>query len=247
MSTKRSWYEIRNATAASADLYLYEEIGIWGITAADFLQELKGLQAGTLNVHINSPGGSVFDGFAIYNALSTHPARVLVTVDGIAASIASVIAMAGDEIAMAENAMLMIHRPWTELSGFAADLRQQADVLDKLETNIVQVYAARTKQSEAAVRAAMEAETWYSAEEAVAAGFATSVAPALKIAAKCRLEAFNLPFRNAPVAPAPGPAEPAAPLPTPLAAPAADKKPTPLSTYLRRQSLLENLTQTSSK
>ena len=86
----KAWYEIRNATATSADLYLYEEIGAWGTTAAEFVQELTALEVTTLNVHINSPGGSVFDGFAIYNALSAHPARVLVSVDGIAASIASV-------------------------------------------------------------------------------------------------------------------------------------------------------------
>jgi len=241
---KRSWFEIRNATATSADLFLYDEIGAYGITAGAFIQMLAGLKVATLNVHINSPGGSVFDGFAIYNALNAHPASIVVSVDGIAASIASVIAMAGDKIVMAENAMMMIHQPWTQLSGYAQDLRKQADILDKLQENIVNAYASRTGMKPADVLAAMEAETWYTAAECVAKGFATEVTPAKQIAAKLTLSDFA--FKNAPL-PAPAPVVEAPPAPAPaeaaeptLSAIAEDKK-TPLSIYLLRQSLLEKM------
>tara|TARA_R110000868_G_scaffold176896_1_gene414862 strand:- start:3496 stop:4179 length:684 start_codon:yes stop_codon:yes gene_type:complete len=214
----RKWFEVRNATATSADLFLYDEIGVFGVTAADFITMLNGLKVRVLNVHINSPGGSVFDGLAIHNALNALPAEVVVYVDGIAASIASVIAMAGDEIIMAQNAMMMIHCPSCGVMGYAGDLRKQADVLDVLEGNLVSIYAARTGMAPDELRTAMQAETWFTAEQCKANGFCTSVVAAKKIAAHFDLTAF----RNAPT----------------LSSPEENKTP-PLSLLLMKQSLLE--------
>jgi ATP-dependent Clp protease, protease subunit len=163
----------------AAEILLYGDIGagLWdGISAKEFAQELAGLgDVEEINLCINSPGGDVADGFAIYNTLNRHSARIIVDVDGLAASIASVIAMAGDEIRMAENASLMIHDPWTIAMGDAEELRRAASILDTLQGQIAGVYAARTGQSLAAIKRMMSAETWMTAEEARAAGFCTAV------------------------------------------------------------------------
>lgn len=157
------------------EILLYDEIGFWGIQARDFVRELKAVTASTINLRINSPGGEVFDGHAIYNALRAHPARIVTHVDGIAASIASEIALAGDEILMAENAFLMIHDPWVLTIGNAADHRKSAEVLDKIGQSILDVYTKRSSLDEDEVRALMAEETWLTAEEAVASGFADSI------------------------------------------------------------------------
>jgi enoyl-CoA hydratase/carnithine racemase len=117
----------------------------------------------------------VFDGTAIYNALLRHPAKVNVQIDGLAASMASIIALAGDTVEMAENAFFMIHNPWSVVVGDSEDMRKEADILDKLSETAVKTYTRNSKLSEDDVRAAMSAETWYSADEAKKAGFIDSV------------------------------------------------------------------------
>src|SRR5262249_39117748 len=129
----------------------------------------------TLNVHINSPGGSVFEGIAVQNILANHPATVNISVDGLAASIASVIAMAGDKITMCPGSMMMIHEASGLAWGHAADMRQLADVLDKISGTLADAYALRAGGEAADWRTAMHAETWYTADEAVAAGLADEV------------------------------------------------------------------------
>src|SRR3954466_2770789 len=119
----KSWFTISNVSNAAADVFIHAGIGGFGVTASHFLSQIRALKVETLNVHINSQGGSVFEGFAIYNGLKTHPAKVIIHVDALAASIASVIAMAGEEIVMAENAMMMIHRPSAGVEGSAEDIR----------------------------------------------------------------------------------------------------------------------------
>lgn len=175
--------EVLNQTADSADVYIYDEISGWGITAASMVALFKSLDVKTINLHINSPGGSVFDGVTIYNMLMQHSAKIVVYVDGLAASIASLIAMAGDEIIMASNAMMMVHNPWTIVAGNSADLRKQADVMDQIQKTLVSTYVARTGQTAEAIQALLDGETWLTADEALAKGFATSVAEAKKIAA----------------------------------------------------------------
>jgi ATP-dependent Clp endopeptidase proteolytic subunit ClpP len=177
------WYEIRQLTKNEADVYIYDEIGFWGVRAADFAQELSELDVDSINLRLNSPGGSVFEGLGIYNTLKNHKASVTVHIDGLAASIASVIAMAGDEIRIAENAMLMIHRPYALALGNSTELRQEADLLDKIQEQIVNTYTARTGMSAEEVNVLVDAETWMSGEEAKEFGFADKVTESKKAAA----------------------------------------------------------------
>nr|WP_179419657.1 head maturation protease, ClpP-related [Streptomyces sp. TLI_235] len=155
---------------------MYDEIGgYWGISAADFVSELSQVNASAIDVHINSPGGEIFDGIAIANALAQHPATVTSYVDSLAASIASVIALAGDRVVMAPRSQLMIHDGSGYCMGNAADMRGMAELLDRQSDNIASVYAEKAGGDVADWRALMTEETWYTAEEAVAAGLADEV------------------------------------------------------------------------
>lgn len=169
------WYRIENKANAETDIHIYDEIGFWGVTAQDFLQELTAVNAATINLHLNSPGGSVFDGIAIYSTLRQHPATVNVIIDSLAASIASVIAMAGDTIQATPNAMMMVHDGMGLAVGNAAEHREMADLLDKVSDNIASVYAERTGDTAEEWRAIMREERWYNATEAVEAGLVDSV------------------------------------------------------------------------
>lgn len=165
---------------AAAEVEIYAPIGEnWlgdGMTAKRFRADLKAMGDVTdITVRINSPGGEVFDGFAIYNALKEHPATVTVYIDGLAASIASAIAMAGDRILMGDGAMLMVHSPWTLAMGDAEDMRSVADMLDKVSVGLVDAYEARTGQPRAAVEKWMQGETWFTRDEAIASGLADGV------------------------------------------------------------------------
>lgn len=169
-----SWFRFENAQSDAADLYIYDEITdpftaeFWGgISASSFGTALQAVKGKTLTVHINSPGGSVYEGIAIYNQLRGHDAPVNVIVEGIAASIASVIAMSGDTVVMAPHSMLMIHDAWGLTMGNAADHEQQAKILNKLSDNIAGVYAERG-DSRINWRKKMLEETWIMADEAVA-------------------------------------------------------------------------------
>jgi ATP-dependent protease ClpP protease subunit len=162
-----------------AEILVYESIGQdWfgeGLTAKRFRKDLDALgELDEITVRINSPGGEVFDGLSIYNTLKQHAARKIVHVDGLAASIASVIAMAGDEVRMGEGAMFMVHSPFTLAMGNAENLREAADALDKIEVGLVDAYVARTKKPRADVERWMEGETWFTREEAIEAGLADS-------------------------------------------------------------------------
>ncbi len=163
----------------SAEILIHEAIGDnWygdGLTSKRFANELKQLgQVDQIKVRINSPGGAVSDGVAIYNALKSHGAKITVVVEGLAASIASIIAMAGDSIEMGEGSLMMIHSPWTFAMGDAKDLRQTADVLDKFESALVDIYVARSGKPRSDIETMLKAETWLNGEEAVAMGLATS-------------------------------------------------------------------------
>jgi ATP-dependent Clp protease protease subunit len=164
--------------ADSGEMFIYEEIGpaYWGfVDAATVIAALEDIGDRRATVRLNSPGGSVDEGVAIYNALVRHSGGVDIAIDSLAASAASFIAMAGDNITIAKNARMMIHSPWTIALGNATDLRKTADVLDKYDESLVASYAERSGNSEDDVRALMAAETWYTATEAVEAGFADQV------------------------------------------------------------------------
>jgi ATP-dependent protease ClpP protease subunit len=179
------WYRIRNAASpTSAEVYIYDEIGFWGVSAQDFVNELKAITAPAIELHINSPGGEVWDGIAIYNAIKNHKADVTVRIDGIAASAASFIAQAGNKVIIERNAEMMIHDALSVCFGNAADMLATAELLDKGSNNIADIYAQRAGGTVASWREKMRAETWYSAAEAVAAGLADEVgSPSTKPAA----------------------------------------------------------------
>lgn len=184
-------FALRGEGSSTLEIDVYDTIGQTffgeGVSAKDVLEKLKANpNAKTIKLRVNSRGGDVMDGFAIYNMLNEHPARVEVDVDALAASIASVIIMAADEVRMAENAMLMIHNAWSLAVGDAAAMRERADVLDKLSGQIATAYTARTGLSEARIREMMNAETWLTAAEAKDQGFADVVKPAKKGAAKAK-------------------------------------------------------------
>jgi ATP-dependent protease ClpP protease subunit len=174
----RVWYRITN-NAGSAVVDIFDEIGYWGTNAADFQRELAQIVATEITVNLNSPGGEIFEGIAIHNALRSHPANVTVRVAGLAASIASVIALAGDRVIMQPHSQMMIHDGSGFCIGDASDMREMADLLDKQSNNIAAVYAERAGGTVEEWRERMLAETWYSADEAVEAGLADEVdAPA---------------------------------------------------------------------
>lgn len=167
---------------ATPTLYLYDILGVdlfGGIAARQIVDDLAALDgAPELAVRINSPGGDVFEGIAVYNALTRFPGKVVVHIDGIAASIASLVAMAGDRTLIAENAMVMIHRPWTVAMGDAPEMRRQAEVLDRTWASMQTTYARRTGRRATTFEQHVESaggEWWLTAAEAVAEGLADSV------------------------------------------------------------------------
>ena len=174
-----TWYRITNSEADEAEVMLYDEIGgWWGATADDFIRDLRAISAPKVRVRVNSPGGSVFEGVAIANALRGLSADVTIQVDGIAASIASVIAMAGDRVVMMPNTTLMIHDASGVCMGNAADMAEMEELLDLISDNIADAYAARAGGTRDEWRARMRAETWYLPEDAVEAGLADEALPA---------------------------------------------------------------------
>ena len=194
-----SWYAIRargpDTVTAGAEVAIYDEIGAYGVSAKGFLAELGALPEGTpVDLRLNSPGGSVFDAVAIHNAIKRHEGTVTVWIDGIAASAASYIAMAGDEIVMPENAFLMIHDPAGLVMGTAEDMRAMAEALDKVKGSLVSGYAAKSGRTPEEVSALMAAETWFDASDAVAQGFADRLIEPVRIAANFDIGRF----RNAP-------------------------------------------------
>ena len=169
--------------ADSATLYLYDAIvssdleAEWfgGVAPKSFIDQLKAIDAKEINLRINSPGGSVFAARAMEQALREHPAKIVAHIDGYAASAASFLMMAADEIRIAPGAMVMIHKAWTGMWGNADDLRKEADLLDKIDGTLVDTYATRSGNDKEQIADWMAAETWFTAQEAVDAGFADAI------------------------------------------------------------------------
>lgn len=169
-----------------------------GISGKSFAKELRALgELKNIDLRINSMGGSVFEGLTIYNLLRDNGARVNTHIDGMAASIASVIAMAGDTVSIAENAFVMIHKPWAPAMGDADEHRSLADQLDKVEGSIANAYQRHSKESPEVIQEKMAAETWFDAQEALAFGLATEIrADTQSIAARGDLSKF--PYKHVP-------------------------------------------------
>jgi len=184
MSRSKTWFTITNAAdAPAAEISIHDEIGAWGVSAKDFLAQLRSIAAATpIHLSLHSPGGEVFDGLAIYHALKAR-GNVTVRIEGLAASMASVIAMAGTRIEMPRNAFLMIHNPSGFAMGDAADMRQLADLLDKIKSSLVAAYRDRTKKTDEDIMDMMDAETWLTGEEAVEHGFADATTDEVALSA----------------------------------------------------------------
>ncbi len=167
-------YEVQNKSSGPTEVYLYDEIGFFGVDAQTFAQDLKSIKGDVL-VRINSPGGSVFDGMAIAQAIRERQDRTDTVVDGLAASAASYIALAGNEVRMAEGAFLMIHEPWSLVIGGAEDMRKEADLLDKVNGQIAGFYAKKTGKDLDEIKQLMADETWLTGPEALESGFVDKV------------------------------------------------------------------------
>ena len=221
----RTWYNFKQTDTDPAVLSIFDDIGAFGVSAKSFLNDLASAQGDSVRVEINSPGGDVFAGLAIYNGLRNSGKKVNVRVLGLAASAASLVAMAGDTIEMPENSFMMVHNPWGFAMGGASDMRDTADMLDKLGTSLASTYAKRTGKSAEEITALLDAETWMSAAEAVDAGFATAVISEVPVKAAFDLDRLPANVRAAYAsakASAPAPAPAPAPEPAPAPAPGDD-------------------------
>lgn len=188
----KNWYSINGKKSAKvADVYIFDEIGSFGVNAQSFISEIKDYKNTPLNVHLNCVGGDVFEGMAIYNVLKKRSARTTVYIEGIAASMGSVVALAADEVIMAENSLFMIHNAWGGAMGEADDLKRTAGVLEKISNEIASIYVKKTNLPLNEVKEMMDEETWLNAQEALDLGFINSVSDAIKVAAKYDVSKFK--------------------------------------------------------
>lgn len=179
-AVRLEWYRVANQASednpTNTDVFIYDEIGgSMGVDAATFAEELNAITTPQITVRINSPGGSLFDGIAIYNTLVQHRSHVLTRVDGIAASAASIVAMAGDEVEMMLGSQLMIHDASAAMAGNAADMAAMSEFLNRQSNNITGIYVRKAGGTAEDWRDKMLAETWFFADEAVAIGLADRV------------------------------------------------------------------------
>jgi|TARA_R110002050_G_scaffold192014_6_gene326936 ATP-dependent Clp endopeptidase proteolytic subunit ClpP len=188
-----NWYSIKNiAKSENTEVMIYDEIGSYGVDAKSFINEIKNIPKDTsVLLRINSPGGSVIDGLAIYDAINRMPQKVTARIEGIAASMASVIALAADEVIMSENSLYMIHNVWGGEVGDSDDLRKAADLMDKMGERLINIYVSKTGQTEEQIRSWMDAETWFNSLEAQEAGFINLVEEPIKMAAMFDIKKYD--------------------------------------------------------
>lgn len=192
----KTWYNIVAKSNTSADIDIFGEIGYWGVTAKQFYKDVKNLgKINRINLTLNSEGGSIIEGNAIYNILKDHPAYVSTDIVGIALSMGSVVAMSSDEIKIAENGLFMIHNPWGFAMGDAKQLRKHAEVMDKMKKGLITAYRNKVDISEVELSELMDSETWYTAQEALDAGFVDSITGKVEAEASFDLSRY----RNTPV------------------------------------------------
>tara|TARA_R110002012_G_scaffold276822_1_gene463897 strand:+ start:2807 stop:3817 length:1011 start_codon:yes stop_codon:yes gene_type:complete len=188
----KNWYNISGkASDGIVDIYIFDEIGAYGLNAQSFIDEIKPYKNSPLNIHINCVGGDVFDGMAIYNIIKKRTARTTAYIEGIAASMGSVIALAADNVVMAENSLFMIHNAWGGAMGEAKEMKKTAKLLDKISGEIADIYVKKTNLPYNKVEEMMDEETWLNAEEAYELGFVDSISDAIKVAAKYDVSKFK--------------------------------------------------------
>lgn len=190
----KKFYALEKSNDGTATIHLYDEVGAFGSGSKEFLADLARLDGQHIHLRINSPGGSVVEGTAIYNALRRHKGGLTVHIDALAASMASVIAMSGSPVYIADNALLMIHNPWTVSMGDSDQLRKEADLLDKLKSTLVNAYVRKTGMEQDQIAEMMDAETWLDAVEAVALGFADAIEEGVAAAATATPEMLRARF-----------------------------------------------------
>jgi ATP-dependent protease ClpP protease subunit len=190
------FYALEKSNDGTATINLYDEVGAFGAGSKEFLADLAKLNGQHIHLRINSPGGSVVEGTAIYNALRRHQGGLTVHIDALAASMASVIAMAGAPVYIADNALLMIHNPWTVSMGDSEQLRREADLLDKLKDNLRNAYVRKTGMEADRIAEMMDQETWLDAVEAVALGFADAIEEGVAAAATATPAQLRARFDN---------------------------------------------------
>jgi ATP-dependent Clp endopeptidase proteolytic subunit ClpP len=188
---KEKWYNIKNKAGETADVYIFDEIGTYGVTAQEFISDIKDLKKTPINLRINSLGGDVFDGMAMYNVIKRREAKTTVYIEGIAASIATIIALGADEVVMAENSLFMIHNAWGGTMGEAKDMRKTAETLDKISGELTDIYRKKTGLSTEVLSNMMDEETWLNAEEAYELGFIDTISDSIKVAAKYDVSKFK--------------------------------------------------------
>ena len=191
----KKWYHLEASTKnpQTIELSIHDEIGAYGVTARDFIADFQTLASSAQEIHlsVHSPGGDVFDAFAIYHVLLRHKEKIFARVEGLAASAASLIVMAAGHLSIPENAYLMIHNPWSFSIGDAHAMRDVADLLDKVTASLANIYAHRSGQSEEEIKKLLDQETWMTGSEALAMGFADSVSDAISVQAKLSQAAKN--------------------------------------------------------
>lgn len=188
----KKWYDVKASTSTNpVDVYIFDEIGSSNINAKSFISEIRNYKKRPMNLHINCVGGDVFEGMAIYNVLRKREYKTTVYIEGIAASMGSVIALAADEIIMAENSLFMIHNAWGGAMGEAKDLEKTASLLNKISAEIADIYVKKTNLSYEKIKDMMDEETWLNAEEAYNLGFVDSISDAIKVAAKYDVSKFK--------------------------------------------------------
>ncbi len=186
-----NWYNIKNLNKTSTEVVIYDEIGSWGIDSKTFIEEVKDISTEEVLLRINSPGGSVIDGLSIHDAIKRMPQKVTAKIEGLAASIASVIAVAADEVTMSQNSLFMIHNVWGGESGGAKDMRKAADLMEKMGDRLVNIYVGKTGKDESEIRSWMDEETWFTSDEALEAGFINSIDEPIALAAKFDIKKLN--------------------------------------------------------
>lgn len=193
-----NWYALSSKPALKqTEISIFDEIGMFGVSAKQFISELQAVPADhSILLKIHSPGGEVFDGNAIFTALQRR-GNVEVQIEGIAASMATVISLAGSPVKMAANGFYMIHNPWGSAVGDSSEMRKQAELLDRIRQNMVNAYAAKSGQEPALIESWMDAETWFTAEQARAAGFVDEITDGMALAASANFRALAK-YRNAP-------------------------------------------------
>lgn len=172
---KSDWYKIEALSEDSTEVMIYDVIGWPFNDAGEIIRALAGIDTKTVTVRINSPGGDVFDAMAIFNALQSHKSKIVTRIESLAASAASFIALAGKEVQAYQNAMVMIHDPWVLAAGNQYDLREIADILEKISGNMVDIYSQNSKVGKKEIRDMLKAETWFTAKEAREKGFVDTI------------------------------------------------------------------------